>query len=380
MKTPTTRYAIPHSALALTHAGLFWVLQAVGWMGYGLAVLGQTRTDESLEPAVVDTIVFVVIGCLLTSLYRLVYRDLRRRALSLPKLGVAILLSGIIGVPLWWWPQALLARLAHATHPFWVVELPGYSHIPSYVWFMWSTVLFGWSFLYFAINDGIDLQAERRRSATAESSAQEARLQALHAQLQPHFLFNTLNSISALIVDDRSRDAAAMIAGLGALLRLALQSADSPLIPLERELAFLRQYLEIEKMRFGARLNYRVDAAPETMDALIPTLLLQPLVENAVRHGILPQQQGGTVVVSAHASAQTLNLQVADDGRGWEPAGAPISGIGLVNTARRLEELYGARGKLVVGRGEAGGVKVEISIPLQYGERSQSTSRTPKSP
>lgn len=349
----------------LSHRALFWALHLGGWIAYGMVLGGFTLKEESLKAAIFDTIVYVVCSLLLTLAYRPLFRNWRRRGVPLPLIGVGILVLGCVGVPLMWEPQALLSHLTATAFPSWVATMPSYTWIPPGVWFSWCMPLIGWSVLYFGINDGISLQAERRRAAAAEAFAHEARLRTLQAQLQPHFLFNTLNSVSALIFDDRAKDAARMIAGLGALLRTSLQIADSPQIPLERELEFVREYLEIEKMRYGERLTYRFEVVPAATGALVPSLLLLPLVENALRHGILPKRAGGLVVVRAQVAAGLLELQIEDDGPGWQSNAAESSGIGLANTARRLEALFGDRARLKIGRGTIGGVTIDIALPLE---------------
>jgi two-component system LytT family sensor kinase len=349
----------------LSHRSLFWILQIGGWLAYGLMMGGFTLKAESVRAATYDTILFVLVGILLTLAYRPIFRRWRRRGVSLPLTGVGILVLGIVGVVLMWEPQALAAHLVVTVRPLWVAEMPLYTSIPMDIWYTWCVTLIGWSLLYFGINDGISLQTERRRAAAAEAFAHEARLRTLQAQLQPHFLFNTLNSISALIFDDRAQDAARMIAGLGTLLRTSLQIADSTRIPLERELEFVSQYLEIEKMRYGERLTYRFDVDPAAMNALVPTLLLLPLVENALRHGILPKRSGGIVAVRAQVVAGVLELQIADDGAGWQSNAPESSGIGLANTARRLEELFGDRARLTIDRGKARGVTIDIAFPFE---------------
>jgi hypothetical protein len=349
----------------LSHRALFWTLQVAGWTAYGLVIGGFTLKGESIRAATYDTILFVLAGFLLTSVYRLIFRGWRRQRLSLPLIGVGILVLAIVGVPLMWEPQVLAARLVVTAHPAWVPMMPSYTHIPPEVWFTWSTTLIGWCLFYFGINDGITLQAERRRASAAEAFAHEARLRTLQAQLQPHFLFNTLNSVSALIFDDRSQDAARMIAGLGALLRMSLLIADSTRIPLERELEFVRRYLEIEKMRYGERLTYRFEVTPLATTALVPTLLLLPLVENALRHGILPKRTGGLVTVRAQVVGEELQLEIADDGPGWQSHAPESPGIGLANTSRRLEELFGNRAQLTIGRGASSGVRIDITFPFE---------------
>jgi sensor histidine kinase YesM len=127
----------------------------------------------------------------------------------------------------------------------------------------------------------------------------------------------------------------------------------------------VRHYLDIQKIRFGDRLRFRIEVAPETADALVPTLLLQPLVENALRHGILARADGGSVTISAGASAGVLRLRVEDDGLGLRRAGSSSTGLGLSNTATRLGELYGHQSSFTVGHGSHGGVAVDIGIPLQ---------------
>jgi two-component system LytT family sensor kinase len=362
----------------LSHNALFWVLQTGGWIAAGVVTFGFLLAKETRTQATFDVILFVVTGFLLTSLYRYPYRRWRRLETSLPALAVWIAICGTVGVPLWYEPQAFLTRVAAIDHPNWVSELPTYE-IPLDCWLWWGSTLYSWSFLYFGINYWISLQAERRRAAAAEVSAQAARLRALQSQLQPHFLFNTLNSISALILDGRSDTAVSMIGQLGELLRLSLQTSDMPQIPLEKELYLVRCYLAIEKTRFGDRLQYRLDIAPSTANAMVPTLLLQPLVENAVHHGIMPLARGGTISIVARIDGASLRLRVEDDGRGTGvmPA-ARLSGIGLANSIKRLDELFGERARLEFGPGSAGGVAVDITLPLVH--QSLSAGAEPQPP
>jgi signal transduction histidine kinase len=350
----------------LSRDALFWVLQAGGWIALGIVILGFEFAKETRTQATFDVILFVITGFLLTSLYRYPYRRWRRLETPLPALAVWIAICTTLGVPLWFEPQALLTRIAAIHHPDWVSELPTYE-IPLDCWLWWGSTLFSWSFLYFGINYWISLQAERQRAAAAEVSAQAARLRALQSQLQPHFLFNTLNSISALVLDGRSDTAVSMIAQLGELLRLSLQTSDTPQISLEKELYLARCYLAIEKTRFADRLQYRFDIEPGAAGALVPTLLLQPLVENAVHHGIMPLARGGNILIVARIDGASLRLRVEDDGRGAGTGTSPTakpSGIGLANSVKRLDELFGERATLEFGPGPTGGVAVDITLPL----------------
>jgi sensor histidine kinase YesM len=137
------------------------------------------------------------------------------------------------------------------------------------------------------------------------------------------------------------------------------------------EMTFVRHYLDIQKIRFGDRLRFQIEVAPEANEALVPTLLLQPLVENAVRHGILVRANGGAVQISAGIQAGLLHLRVEDDGPGLKRANPASTGLGLSNTATRLSELYGTQASFTVGRGAVDGVAADITLPLQFGARGQ---------
>jgi LytS/YehU family sensor histidine kinase len=198
--------------------------------------------------------------------------------------------------------------------------------------------------------------------------AQAARLRALQAQLEPHFLFNTLNAISTLVVERQNADAAMMIARLSDFLRLTLDTADTPEIPVAEELEFVRRYLEIEQVRFGSRLRVTIDAPPEAMSGMVPALLLQPLVENAVKHGVLTSEHGGSVSVSVTRSNGALVLCVADDGPGMPKDRIAVHGIGLSNTATRLRELYGDDSRFSLSPSSPNGLSVTIEIPFRSAE------------
>ncbi len=198
--------------------------------------------------------------------------------------------------------------------------------------------LLAWSVLYFWIRYHDAWLTERERSLRAEALAHQARLEALRYQIQPHFLFNTLNAISTLVVERRSEDASRMIARLSDFLRLTLSAPVSDLTPLKDELDFIGRYLEIEQVRFGSKLRVRVDAALDTLGALVPSLILQPLVENAVRHGVGARESGGSIAIEGRRKGDMLSLAISDDGPG---IGDAIDGVGWSNTRERLTRLYG---------------------------------------
>jgi two-component system, LytTR family, sensor kinase len=204
------------------------------------------------------------------------------------------------------------------------------------------------------------------RAAQLEARLARAELQALKMQLHPHFLFNTLHAVSALMQRD-VKAADQMIARLSEFLRMSLEAGGVQEVTLQRELEFLDRYLEIEKIRFRDRLTVTTRVAPEALDARVPNLILQPLVENAIRHGISKRRGAGHVEISATRSNGTLELAVRDDGPGLPDSAltAFAEGIGLSNTRLRLEQLYGGRHRFEITNGPAGGLVVSLGIPFE---------------
>jgi signal transduction histidine kinase len=226
--------------------------------------------------------------------------------------------------------------------------------------------------VYFAIVAGMHAvryyqKYHRRELKTSQLKMQlaEAKLDALRMQLHPHFLFNALNAISSLMRSDP--DAAdGMISRLSDLLRLSLDHDDRHVIPLREELAFLDRYVGIELMRFRDRLVVDIEVTPECLDAQVPKLILQPLVENAIRHGIAHRASGGRVVVRGQRIDDGLRLQVVDDGPGLLAKDRPLrEGVGLSNTRARLVQLYGPSHRFVPGNTTQGGFEVVLEIPFE---------------
>jgi LytS/YehU family sensor histidine kinase len=197
------------------------------------------------------------------------------------------------------------------------------------------------------------------RAALLETQLARASLQALRMQLNPHFLFNTLHAITTLIRKDPDK-AESMIARLSDLLRTTLDHVGAPEVMLRDELAFLERYLEIEKIRFGERLTIENDISSETLSAYVPNLILQPIVENAVRHGIASVSRGGRIVIRSSRKDERLVLNVTDNGAGGP---AQQEGVGLSNTRKRLQQLYGANADLHID--VRNGWTVTVSIPFK---------------
>jgi hypothetical protein len=201
--------------------------------------------------------------------------------------------------------------------------------------------------------------------ARLETQLANARLQVLSAQIRPHFLFNTLHTIGQLWRSGRSREADAMLDHLGSLFQKVIASTSRTQVPLSEELAMVRDYLAIEEARFGDRVKSRLTAEDAALACLVPPLLLQPIVENAVKHGLSPSASGGTVWVDARIDGDRLVLLVRDDGAG--PAGLQSTsgtGTGLANVRERLAFLYGDRHRLEAGAGREGGTDVRLELPV----------------
>jgi len=210
------------------------------------------------------------------------------------------------------------------------------------------------------------------KASQLQTQLAQALLQALKMQLHPHFLFNTLHAISSLMRRDIEA-AERMITRLSDLLRLTLENAGAQETPLRQELEFLEGYLEIEQTRFRDRLHVKMEIEPETLDARVPNLILQPLVENAVRHGISPRAAPGLIEISARRYKNKLELQISDDGVGLpEGKRAQIKeGVGLANTRARLEQLYGADYRFDLNNQDKGGLAVCLTIPFRVDEKSE---------
>jgi signal transduction histidine kinase len=208
------------------------------------------------------------------------------------------------------------------------------------------------------------------RAARLKTSLTEARLHALKTQLNPHFLFNTLNSISSLMYTD-TEAADRMMTRLSELLRSTIHNDGAQEVTLREELEFVDRYLEIEKIRFEERLRIAVHVEPDALEGLVPAFSLQPLVENALRHGIGPLETGGSVGIEGHRADGRLVIRITDDGRGSSED--PVrEGIGLTNTRSRLEQLYGDSASLRAGNSAAGGFSVQLDVPYRAPERVHS--------
>lgn len=240
-------------------------------------------------------------------------------------------------------------------------------------------IFLSWSALYVGVKYYQAMEAERRRVIGAERSAREAELRALRYQVHPHFLFNTLNAISTLVVEGHNEAATSMISRLADFFRATLEGPPGNVVSLEAELFLARQYLEIEKLRLGDRLQVKIDLDPALLSCSIPHLVLQPLVENSIRHGIAPRRGAGTLSIVANKIQENLVIKVIDDGLG-KPSRADSNngehpGIGLKNIDQRLQELYGEAGGVELIWPPGGGCQAILKIPFREERRSTSNGR-----
>ena len=232
------------------------------------------------------------------------------------------------------------------------------STVSFFTWFFLA-----WAGVYLALLYSCDVQQEQNRSAALQAQAHAAQLRALHSQINPHFLFNSLNSVSALILDGKAAEADAMVSKLSHFLRAGLAVDPDEKIPLSAEIGLQRTYLDIERLRYPD-LDVAIAVPPELETALVPSLILQPIVENAVKHGLSsspPPIRIGIVATEAHGQ---LLIEVTDDGTG-RSGSSKGAGIGLRQIGERLRLLYGDQGVLDHGRISSGGYRVQLSMPLE---------------
>jgi signal transduction histidine kinase len=206
---------------------------------------------------------------------------------------------------------------------------------------------------------------DRTEKARLNEELSQAQLAALRRQMDPHFMFNTLNSIAALVRDQRNEQAVGMIVGLSEFLRRTTDDSHRAQVTLAEEVEYLERYLDIQKVRFGDRLRVSFDIPPELMGAQAPSLLLQPLVENAIKHGVAKRVKGGEIRVAAERSGDALLLSVFNNGPCAAEDLEATNGVGLKNLRTRLEILYGDRSELVLKRAGKGGVEVTATLPLR---------------
>jgi len=336
----------------------FWLLQVMGWIGFYLLLLLTTLPYYKPEEVRNQTICCVTLF-LASCLLRPVCRTLLRR--PMPWLSLEMRAFG--------WSAAVgtLATLVAEVVKLRAVRVIWGDFLDD--WLQFSLFLFLWCTLYFSIKQWQQATRERERLLRAESEAREARLRALRYQLNPHFLFNSLNAVSTLVLEGNAPAATLMLSQIGGLLRATLDGKMASQVPLSQEIALAKQYLAIEQTRLGERLHIDFAIAPESLNASVPNMLLQPLVENAVQHGVGQQPGGGAITLESRRNSDRLEVVVRNSGP--RPTGEAFAskdtrnGIGLANTVERLKTLYGDDHRFTLQWPEAGGCQVTIELPFR---------------
>ena len=338
---------------------LFWVLQTVGWSAYIIVQYVGALLYDKPGSYVKVLLIAGVSGFLLTIPLRYIYRWLWTRQ------PVTILIL----VPIAAWVTALIWRvfinLAYDRYmEAWLHEEPWHAifhyALPS------TYLLLLWSGLYFGIKHFEALQQQREAALKASALAQEAQVKMLRYQLNPHFLFNTLNAISTLILDGQQKIANLAVTRLSDFLRYTLDKDPMKRVSLRQEIDALNLYLGIEKLRFGDRLRLSFDIEDAAYQGLVPSLILQPLIENALKYAVAPREEGGHITIKGCVRGKTLGLAVQDDGPGLAP-GVESSGgrgVGLRNTRERLAVLYADHNCLTM-RNVQPGLRIEITLPYE---------------
>src|SRR3954452_1692629 len=340
----------------------FWILQSVGWSGYFFLRSLSGFANSMGWMWLIHTLLLTATGYSLT----LLLASLFRRLIKIRPLWTMILSLGVVGI---------------AAMAFSVIETWSYATFlkpdskPVGVEYLGAillnfSLLAAWAALYYGINYFLLLENEIRQREMLEGQASTAQLAMLRYQLNPHFLFNTLNSISTLVLLKQTERANAMLARLSSFLRYTLVNEPTAKVTLAQEVETLKLYLEIEKMRFEDRLRPHFRVEPETIGARLPSLLLQPLIENAIKYAVTPSENGADIWITAKREAHAVRIEVADNGfgDGAEIAASPSTGVGLANIRDRLSQAYGAAHRFETRKNDKGGFSVIIEIPHEPGD------------
>ena len=339
----------------------FWPLQIGGWIFFYLLML-VAILPELKKPGMWAVNTACVLAMFIASFFlRPICRSLQKRGLSWIDLETrafawSLLAGALAGAGC----EIAVPQLHPMQWADWLVNS-----------IQTAVVLFLWCSLYFSIKQWQQSARERERLLRAEADVRDAKLSALRHQLNPHFLFNSLNAVSTLILEGDAPAATRMLSQIGDLLRTSLNEEVVSEVPLAQEIAFTERYLAIEQTRLGRRLRVEMSIAPETLDALVPSMLLQPLVENAVRHGIAPRLEGGSIRIQGDVHSDHLRIVVHNTGAHRVKVALKdlsANGIGLSNTAERLKTLYAGDHTFELEWPADGGCEVTVEVPFRQAQ------------
>jgi signal transduction histidine kinase len=368
--TPTPFFADKNRA--------FWTLQLIGWGGAFLLRAISAIANGFPPDRLIIALISTATGFFISLILAVVYAQLinRKPLVTWGSTGFALVLA--VGM--------------HAFIDSWVLDLARPDSETSFaslfigIYFYDLTVLGAWSALYYAINFFVQVEEQADRLARLEMQATSAQLAMLRYQLNPHFLFNTLNSISTLVLLKQTEPANAMLTRLSHFLRHTLVAEPGGKVTVAQEIETLMLYLDIERMRFEDRLQTSFEIEEEASRAIIPSMLLQPLIENAIKYAVSPQMDGAHISVKAKILGQRLQLTVSDTGpgsaRGGEDGAADFqnpqsavpqsTGVGLANIRERLSQAYGESHSFEINAPEGGGFTVLIELPKELARRNAS--------
>jgi sensor histidine kinase YesM len=353
----------------------FWNLQLAGWGGaFVLRAVSALANQQPLDILAL-ILVTTITGFSISLILSVIYRQLIQQTPFITWGATALVLffAVVLHASIDAWVQGVYYAASRDTT--FVQRVIGLLYLPL-------TLLGGWSALYYAINFFLTVEQQADRLERLEAQATAAQLAMLRYQLNPHFLFNTLNSISTLVLLKQTEPANAMLSRLSSFLRYTLVNEPTGRVTVAQEVETLKLYLEIERMRFEERLrtSFRID--PATEGALLPSLLLQPLVENAIKYAVSPQEMGAEITIAAQLVGPNLRITVSDTGPGLQSGGAsnrfagvtfdggePVStGVGLANIRDRLAQAYGEDHRFETLEPAEGGCAVLIELPFERRE------------
>ncbi|CAA9480296.1 MAG: Autolysin sensor kinase [uncultured Sphingomonadaceae bacterium] len=342
----------------------FWLLQSAGWTGYFVLRSVGNIANQVSAVFVIHTALLTAAGYSLTLLMAAVYRKLLRlRPLVTWSATAAVVLVAAAlysAIETWSWATFLRPGAQPDSAEYLGAILLGF------------ILLTAWTGLYYGVNYYLLLEEQVDQMVRLESQASAAQLAMLRYQLNPHFLFNTLNSISTLVLLKQTDRANAMLSRLSSFLRYTLVNEPTAQVTLAQEMETLKLYLEIEKMRFEARLRPHFFLDPAAAKARLPSLLLQPLVENAIKYAVTPQEEGADIRIDARRDGSRVEISVADTGPGPTAdvgrRAVTSTGVGLQNIRDRLTQAFGPDARFDVGSNADGGFTVTIAIPFQASE------------
>ena len=342
----------------------FWILQSIGWSGYFFLRSLSGFANSMGWMWLIHTLLLTATGYSLT----LLMASLFRRLITMRPLWTLILSLFVVGVAAM--AFSIIETWSYATFLKPDAKPVGVEYLGAIL--LNFSLLAAWAALYYGINYFLLLEQEIRQRELLEGQASTAQLAMLRYHLNPHFLFNTLNSISTLVLLKQTERANAMLARLSSFLRYTLVNEPSGKVTLAQEVETMKLYLEIEKMRFEDRLRPHFKIESETIGARLPSLLLQPLIENAIKYAVTPAENGADIWITARREGQAVRIEVADNGsgEGADLAASPSTGVGLANIRDRLAQAYGAGHSFKTTKNERGGFSVIIEIPYESGDKA----------